>query len=247
VAVVNEAFARALLGGQNPVGKRLWVEATPFEPSSQYEIVGMVRNTKYEELREDFQPIVFQALAQDPDPGNGDAYLVRSRLPMESLIPAVRGTLTEGVPGIRYGFQVFRTAIRETLLQERLMASLSAAFGVLAGLLAAIGLYGVMSYLVALRRNEIGIRMALGAGRREIVAMVLSESGVLLGAGLLAGVLLSLISGRAVASLLFGLKATDPGTLGTAAGLLALVALAASYLPARRAANLDPTVALREE
>ena len=247
VAVVNEAFARTMLGGQNPVGKRLWVEATPFEPSAAYQIVGMVRNTKYEELREEFSPIVFQAQAQDPNAAPGDAYLIRSRLPMDSLIPAVRASLTEAAPGIRYRFQVFQTVIQDTLVEERLMASLSAAFGILAGLLAAIGLYGVMSYLVARRRNEIGIRMALGADRREIVGMVLRESGVLVGAGLLAGTLLSLVSGRAVATLLFGLKATDVQTLLTAAGLLTLVALAASYLPARRAANLDPTAALREE
>jgi len=166
---------------------------------------------------------------------------------MESLVPAVRAVFTATAPNMRYQFQVFQTAIRETLVQERLMASLSGAFGILAALLAAIGLYGVMSYLVARRRNEIGIRMALGADRRGIVAMMLRESGLLLGAGLLAGTALSLLSTRAVAALLFGLKATDIEALLTAAGLLALVALAASYLPARRAANLEPTTALREE
>jgi predicted permease len=247
VAVVNEAFAKTLSGGQNAVGKRLWVEATPFEPSAEYEIVGMVRNTKYEDLREDFQPIVFQAQSQDPVAGPFDSYLIRSRLPMDSLIPAVRSTLTAAAPDMRYQFQVFQASIRDTLVQERLMASLSGAFGILAALLAAIGLYGVMSYLVARRRNEIGIRMALGADRREIVAMVLRESGLLLGTGLLAGTALSLLSTRAIATLLFGVKATDLQSLLTAAGLLALVALAASYLPARRAANLDPGMALREE
>ena len=247
VAVVNEAFARILLAGQNPVGKRLLVESTPFEPSAAYDIVGLVRNTKYEELREDFQPIVFQAQSQDPVAGANDAYLIRSRLPMNSLVPAVRGALTAASPDLRYRFQVFQTGIQDTLVQERLMASLSAAFGILAGLLAAIGLYGVMSYLVARRRNEIGIRMALGASRREIVSMVLRESGLLLGTGLLAGAALSFLSTRAVATLLFGLKAMDARTLLTAAALLSLVALAASYVPARRAAKLDPTVALREE
>ena len=247
VAVVNEAFARALLGGQNPVGKRFWVEATPFEPAAEYEIVGMVRNTKYRELREDFQPVIFQAQSQDPTAVAGDSYLIRSQLPMDSLVPAVRAVLTETSPSLRYNFQVLQTAIADTLVQERLMASLSGAFGILAGLLAAIGLYGVMSYLVTRRRSEIGIRMALGAGRREIVTMVLRESGLLLGTGLLAGAVLSLLSARAVATLLFGLKATDLRTLLTAAGMLAGVALAASYLPARRAAKLDPTVALREE
>ncbi|HWD00825.1 MAG TPA: ABC transporter permease [Candidatus Sulfopaludibacter sp.] len=247
VVVVNEAFARVALGGRNPVGQRLWVEATPFEPSSSYEIVGMVRNTKYEELRENFQPIVFQAKAQDPVAGSGDSFLVRSQLPMESLTAAVRGVFNEASPLIRYRFQVFQTSILDTLVQERLMASLSAAFGLLAGLLAAIGLYGVMSYLVARRRNEIGIRMALGATRREIVVMVLRESGLLLALGLVVGTLLSVLSTKAVATLLFGLEPTNARTLLTAAALLGLVALAASYLPARRAANLDPTVALREE
>ena len=247
VAVVNEAFARVLVGGQNPVGKRLWVEATPFEPSAEYEIVGMVRNTKYEDLREDFQPIVFQAQSQDPQAAAGDSYLVRSQLPMDALTPSVRAAFTDASPKMRYQFQVFQTAIRDTLVEERLMASLSAAFGILAALLAAIGLYGVMSYLVARRRNEIGIRMALGAGRGEIVTMVLRESGLLLVAGLLVGTGLSLLSTRAVATMLFGVKATDAQTMLTAAGVLALVALLASYVPARRAANLDPTVALREE
>jgi predicted permease len=247
VAVVNEAFARSLLDGQNPVGKRFWVEATPFEMSAEYEIVGMVQNTKYQQLREDFQPIVFQARSQDPMPSPGDTYVIHSRLPMDSLIPAVRATLTGAGPNMRYQFQVFQSSIRDTLVQERLMASLSGAFGILAALLAAIGLYGVMAYLVARRRNEIGVRMALGADRREIVAMVFGESGLLLGAGLLGGTALSLLSTRTVAALLFGVKATDLEILLSGAGLLVLVALVASYLPARRAASLDPAVALREE
>jgi predicted permease len=247
VAVVNEAFVKALLNAESPVGRRLWVERTPFEPSTEYEIVGVVPNTKYAELREDFQPIVFQAQVQDPSAGAGDAYLIRSPLPMEALIPAVRAALTSASPGIRFQFRIFQTSIQDTLVQERLMASLSAAFGILAGLLAAIGLYGVMCYLVARRRNEIGIRMALGASRGEIIWMVLRESGILLGAGLIAGTALSLASTRAVATMLFGLKPTDIGTLLTAAALLAGVALAASYIPARRAARLDPSTALREE
>jgi len=229
------------------VGKRLWVEATPSEPAASYEIVGMVRNTKYGELREKFPPIVYQAQSQDPLPTPADSFVIRSPLPMDALTTAVRGALTDASPGIRYQFQVFKTSIRDTLLQERLMASLSSAFGILASLLAAIGLYGVMAYLVTRRRNEIGIRMALGAGRREIVGMVLRESGILLGSGLVAGAVLSQFATASVASLLFGLKATDLRSLLGAAGLLAVVALAASYVPARRAANLDPNTALREE
>ena len=247
VAVVNEAFARNLMGGGNPVGRRVWVEATPSEPATSYEIVGLVRNTKYLELREEFQPIVFQAEAQNPVGDARDTFLIRSRLPMDVLTAAVRTALNDAPSGIRYRFQVFQTAILDTLVQERLMASLSAAFGILAGLLAAIGLYGVMSYLVARRRNEIGIRMALGASRSGIVGMVLRESGLLLATGLVVGVALSIFSARAIATLLFGLKGTDAGTFLLAAGILSVVALAASFLPARRAANLDPNIALREE
>jgi predicted permease len=247
VAVVNEAFARELTGGANPVGRRLWVEATPSMPATSYEIVGMVRNTKYGDLREQFPPIVYHAQSQDPLSSPGDSFLIRSPLPMDALTAAVRGTLSDASPAIRYQFQVFKTSILDTLVQERLMASLSSAFGILAGLLAAIGLYGVMSYLVTRRRNEIGIRMALGAGRREIVGMVLRESAILLGSGLLVGAVLSRFAGASVASLLFGLQPTDLRAVLGAAGLLALVALTASYVPARRAAKLDPNTALREE
>ncbi len=127
------------------------------------------------------------------------------------------------------------------------MATLAGAFGLLAGLLATIGLYGVIAYMVARRRNEIGIRMALGADRMGVVRLVLREAAVLVVVGLAAGVGLALWAGRAAASLLFGLKPNNPAALLGAMALLAAVALAASYAPARRAARLDPMQALREE
>jgi len=247
VAVVNEVFARKLVEGANPVGRRFWIDQTPSEPSTLYEIVGMVGNTKYEDLREEFEPILFLPMTQEPEPAPRDTFVIHSNLPMETLIPELRRTLAGVSPGLRYRFQVFEAQIRDTLVQERLMASLSSAFGILAGLLAAIGLYGVMTYLVARRRNEIGIRMALGASRLEIMTMVLRESGLLLGIGLLAGTLLALASAHAVTALLWGVKPYDAATLATACGVLAAVALAASYVPARRAARLDPMAALRDE
>ena len=127
------------------------------------------------------------------------------------------------------------------------MASLSGFFGLLAGLLATIGLYGVISYMVVRRRNEIGIRMALGADRGRVLALIMREAAILLAIGLVIGTGLSLASTRAAASLLFGLKPHDPVTLALAAVLLAAVAAAASYLPAFRAACIHPTEALREE
>ena len=150
-------------------------------------------------------------------------------------------------PAIVVEFHVFETSLREGLLRERLMATLSGYFGFLAAVLAMVGLYGVISYMVVRRRNEIGVRMAMGATRRDIVAMILREAGALLGAGLAIGVVLSVAAAHSARSLLFGLRPGDPVTLAIAVAGLSAVAAAASLLPARRAAGLDPMAALREE
>jgi putative ABC transport system permease protein len=144
-------------------------------------------------------------------------------------------------------FTVFKTQINEGLLRERLMATLSGFFGVLATVLAMVGLYGVISYMVIRRRNEIGVRMALGADRSNILFMVLREAATLVGIGLALGAGLALAAGTAASSFLYGLKATDPLTLGAAIGGMALVAMVASLLPAQRASKLQPMAALREE
>jgi ABC-type antimicrobial peptide transport system permease subunit len=144
-------------------------------------------------------------------------------------------------------FQSLAGAVADGLIRERLMATLSSFFGILATLIAAIGLYGVMSYLVARRTNEIGVRMALGANQSQIVSLILRQSTGLLAVGLAAGAILSIAAGQTVKSLLFGLQPNDAGTLAVAILLLAIMTQAASYLPARRAACLEPTAALREE
>jgi putative ABC transport system permease protein len=144
-------------------------------------------------------------------------------------------------------FRVFKTQILEGLLRERLLATLSGFFGVLATALAMVGLFGVISYLVIKRRNEIGLRMALGAKRVDILSMILREAGTLLGTGLAIGVALAFNVGNIAASMLYGLKPRDPLTLAIAVTAMVAIALVASLVPAQRAASIDPMTALHEE
>jgi ABC-type antimicrobial peptide transport system permease subunit len=150
-------------------------------------------------------------------------------------------------PVISLDIESMDTKISERLVPERLMATLSGFFGALAALIATIGLYGVMSYMVMRRRTEIGIRMALGADATRVVRMVMRESAVLVAAGLAAGAGLAIYGARQASTLLFGLQPGDPATLALATTGLAVVAILASYVPAHRAARVDPTVALRQE
>jgi ABC-type antimicrobial peptide transport system permease subunit len=166
---------------------------------------------------------------------------------LETVKAAIRRTVQEVSSGISFDFAGLQEQIRQSLQAEQLLATLSGFFGALAVVLAMIGLYGVMSYTVAERTSEIGIRMALGAQRTDVTAMILRKAAALLGAGLAVGTALSLAGASAASALLFGLKPRDPGTLATAAAFLAAVALGASYLPARRAAALDPIASLKEE
>jgi len=173
--------------------------------------------------------------------------LVRSKLPMDAIEEAIRRTIREVSSGISFDFQGLQDQIGQSLLAESLLATLSGFFGALAIVLAMIGLYGVMSYTVAARTNEIGIRMALGARRGDVTALILGKAARLLAVGLVLGSGLSMAGASAASALIFGLMPRDPATLVFATVLLAVVALAASYLPARRATGLDPIASLREE
>ncbi len=247
VAVVNEIFAKKYWNGENPVGRTFELGENGSGAADTIEIVGVVTNSKYNDLREDFVPIAFISELQDPNTGADTQIMIRSSLPLADLLTQVRRGFAEENPLINYQFQVLETELGNTLVLERLMAGLSGFFGGLAALLAAIGLYGVISYMAARRRNEIGIRMALGATRGQVARLVLREAGWLVGVGLVIGAGLAIAASNTVESMLYGLTARDPLTLAGAAGLLAVVALVASYLPARRASGLDPMTALREE
>jgi putative ABC transport system permease protein len=246
-AIVNEAFARLLGLGENPIGMRFRREATPTSPEQVNEIVGLVKDTKYSSIRRPAAAIAYLGITQDKDADNSVQVLVRSKLPMETVEAAIRRTVHEVSSGISFNFTGLQDQIGQSLLAERLLATLSGFFGALAVVLAMIGLYGVMSYTVAERTSEIGIRMALGAQRTDVTAMILRKASALLVAGLALGAGLSLACASAASALLFGLKPRDPVTLGIAAAVLAAVALGASYLPARRAAALDPIASLKEE
>jgi putative ABC transport system permease protein len=244
VAIVNEAFTRKFLGGANALGK---VFTDSGKPDQTYQIVGLVKNTKYYVLREDPLPIAFVSFTQANGPEEDSKLMIRSDEPLGSLISSIKHTANDINPSLVLTFSVLKTQIREGLLREQLMATLSGFFGVLATILAMVGLYGVISYMVARRRNEIGVRMALGASRNDILVMVLREAAILLGIGLVTGTGLSLAAGSAAASMLYGLKPRDPLTLGAAITGMIIVALLASLLPAQRAATVRPMEALREE
>jgi ABC-type antimicrobial peptide transport system permease subunit len=198
-------------------------------------------------MREDPEPTVFVSFTQANGPEQQSTLMIRSNEPLLPLISSVKEAANEVNPAMVLNFTVLKTQIREGLLREQLMAMLSGFFGAIAAILAMVGLYGVISYMVLQRRSEIGVRMALGASRRDILTMILREAAILLGIGLAVGTALSLAAGNAAASLLYGLKPRDPITLAAAILGMTVVALIASLLPARRAASVHPMVVLREE
>ncbi|HYA97191.1 MAG TPA: ADOP family duplicated permease, partial [Methylomirabilota bacterium] len=247
VAAVNEAFVKAALHGKSPLGVRFQVQEPPGRVRPFYEIVGVIRNTKYLELRDEFPPMIYVTTLQDDRPTQYTQFLIRSSLPLGHLASSVKDALLQASPALSIEFLPMQTQIHNSLLRDRLMATLSGFFGSLAAVLAMVGLYGVISYTVARRTNEIGVRVALGAQRFHILNMILGEAGLMLAAGLALGAALALVLGQFVSTLLFGVQPRDPLVLSLSLAGLAAVAILASYLPARRAASLDPVSALRDE
>jgi predicted permease len=246
VAIVNESVARAYFGDADPVGRTIAWGRKP-DPARALTVVGVVRDAR-QSLRQSPPRMVYQPLEQILEAPQGLTAAVRTAEDPAAFAGIVRGEVRAlsrdvAVPWVR----TMREQIEASLVTERLLATLSAAFGALALLLACVGLYGVISYDVTRRRREIGIRLALGATRGGVLGGVLRQVGTIAIAGLGTGLVAAWFASQLVSDFLFGVTAGDPFTLGVAVLVLAVTAMLAGYLPARRAAQVDPAVTLRTE
>ena len=250
VIVVNDAFVRKYLAGKNPVGAVVGFERGLAAPTTKT-VVGVVGDAAYGSLRAADEPVEYAPLAQIDFPMTplvDNAISVRSANgPPMMLARSIGEAFARVDRDITVAFRPVSEQVDASLTQERLVAMLSGFFGALALLLAGLGLYGITAYGVARRRTEIGIRMALGSTGTRVVQLVVSRSAALVAIGVVIGVGVSVWASRFVSSLLFGLDAHDPATLAAAGATLVLVAVAAAWLPARRASRLDPASVLREQ
>lgn len=248
VLIVNQAFIKQYVRTSSPIGQHVHVRSELDYPERTYEIVGTIPDTKYGDLRENPTPIAFVPADQLPVTGQrpGMRMMIASR-DAASVERTVRKLFDQKHPGIKMQFADFEQGIRDGLVGDRLMAMLSGAFGVLAGLLVVIGLYGVLSYFLSQRKGEIGIRIALGASRGRVIGESLLDALRMLAIGFIAGVLLALLAGREASTMVYGLKPWDPATLITAGALLAIVTVVTSLVPALKAARVNPIETLRAE
>jgi putative ABC transport system permease protein len=247
VTVINDLLARTYFPAQNPIGKHLRFDDKRRFNSQPLEIIGVVKDSKYDSLDQDFLATAYVPLAQIGGVAEDSAFEIRTAMNPATVIPAVRDAMASVNKFASLQFTTLKQQANESVIQQRLLAVLSGFFGGLALLLTAIGLYGVMSYVVTRRQREIGIRMALGAQPGRILRLILRDVATLLIAGIAAGLLGAWWATRFVEQFLFGLKPYDTATVGMAVFVLIIVALLAGYLPARRAARLDPMQVLREE
>lgn len=244
VAIANEAFARAFFPAGTPIGKRFGGRS---DGTGEIEIVGLVGNVKYASLREEAPPMVYIGLRRNAT-GREDTFLLRTSGSPELLIPTIRNVVSSIDPNARLrNVRTQMSEIEQRYDQERLFANVSISFSGLALFVSMIGLFGLMSYTVERRTRELGIRIALGAEATTIRLSVLRESWLLVVTGIVVGVSAALATSRFIESVLFGLAPNDPATILAASGLMLAVATLASYLPARRASDVDPMVALRHE
>ncbi len=246
VAVVNEAFAKYFFGSVSPVGRRMAMGGGN-DVKLNMEIVGVVHDSQWSNLRD--KPLRFYYVPYDQVPSSGRmTYFLRTALAPEQIGSAARVLVQQLDPAVAvFDMKTMQVRIDNTIYTDRLIATLAGAFGVLATMLAAIGLYGVIAFMVARRTTEIGIRMALGAVEGDVLRMVMREVALLIGAGILIGIPAAFALGGLVESQLFGLKAADPWVFIGGAFLLASIALAAGWIPARRAMRISPIRALKYE
>jgi predicted permease len=246
VAIVNEAMARKFFPGRDALGQQFTGEGGRGE--EQYQIIGIVQDSRYRSLRDKPDPIVYLAERQTTsDVFKSINFLLLMDGPPAALLPSIRGAVAEIDPQASFTTVTVSDNLDSSVMRERLLATVSGIFGVLALILALIGLYGLMSYSVARRRNEIGIRLALGAEQIGVLRLILGEVGRLVTVGVLSGVLIALAAGRLVATFLFDVKPDDPATMAATVAVMIAVGLMAGLVPAWRAARMDPVAALREE
>jgi len=248
VAVVNEAFVRKFFPEEkHPDARTLSFDDSKPEGGEATWIVGVVRDIRHSGIQEEAKPTVYAPIDQGENRGL-PTIVVRTGIPATAMLRSLYREIPKAGRAIVVSdFGTLRQHIDDSIFEQRLLAAIGGFFGVLALLLAAVGLYGVMAYGTALRTAEIGVRIALGAQRRQVVWTILGDSLALVGAGLAMGLLAAMGAARALGSLLFGIRPADPAAFLVTALVLAAAGLAAALLPARRAARLDPMRALRHE
>jgi ABC-type antimicrobial peptide transport system permease subunit len=246
VAIVNHTLARKFYPGLNPVGRTFRTELAPGQ-ALPIQIVGVTRDSKYESMREDMLPAAFFPITQLPGDANQEIFELRTAIPPSTLTTGVQEAVAGVNKGISLELHSLADQVNDSLVQERLLALLSTFFGGLALLLATIGLYGTLSYLLTQRHTEFGIRIALGARPETILRLVIGDVLAVLAGGVTAGICLALATTRVLQQMLFGLGARDTVTMIGAVAALSVVAFLAGYFPARRATKVDPMVALRYE
>ena len=231
----------------NPVGHTFRPEGGARKLDPPVEVIGVAKDAKYESVREETFPTAFRPLAQTPLEDQAESFEVRIALPRGAMRKAIESAVAAVNREIPIEIHPLTAQVDESMTRERVLAALSAFFGGLALLLATIAVYGTLSYLVARRRIEFGIRMALGATSRSILKLVMRNVATVLIGGMLTGIGISLATSRLLSALLFGIEAQDPGTIAMSGALIAVVSLAAGLLAARRATAVDPMLALRQE
>lgn len=247
VAIIDQTAARRFFPGLDPVGRTFWIDGVAGQPGPPIEVVGIVRDAKYQSLREQIHPTVFFPATQAPDLLVADAFELRTAIPPTALISSVQAAVASVSPAITLEFHTLAQQVSDSMVQERLLAQLSGFFGSLALLLAIIGLYGTVSYIVVQKRREFGIRMALGAEPGSILRLIMRDVFSVVAVGLLAGAAMSLAATRLLQQLLFRIGPRDTVTLVVAVAALSIVALVAGYFPGRRATKINPMEALRYE